>query len=326
VSVGWTARVLGFAGLAALAAVFVPACSLGSGSGDAEGSLNVPDCWSGPFNLHPDFFAAIPGVTPHYTTSIDSMQIRIQNGGDYETFSDGISILLDDAGQIRGENGPDGGSRPSLLGQALVVSLPPSAVPPGVPIVPVADPRIVHASLYLDKTCRTQNDALQALDAVSGVDGNGECTQPEGGSSSLGCPGPATAPPGDGGTPSDGDSSEASGLEASTIDATTGDASLGTDGASDASTSADGGPDGGTYTAPPGSIGQSTITFTNLFDNNPDESDASKRLTDATFDLYFGDPREMCPGGLGPPPPCRGHLRGSFHFYFQRGRPAQPFP
>jgi hypothetical protein len=316
VRVGWTARVLGFAGLAALAAVFVPACSLGEGTGEAEGSLNVPDCWSGEFNLHPDFFAAIPGATAHYPgSSVDSMQIRIQNGAFYETFSDGIAFLLDDTHEILGGgHAPAGGPWPSLLGQTLVVSLSPSAVPPGVPIVPVADPRIVHATLYLDKTCRTQNDALYALDAVSGVDSHGECTLPEGGTSSLGCPGPATAPVADGGTSdaaaTDGGSSEASGLDATTADAAASDAS----------------PDGGTYTAPAGSIGQSTITFTNLFDNNPDESDASQRLSEATFNLYFGDPREMCPGGLGPPPPCRGHLKGSFHFYFQRGRPAQPFP
>ena len=42
--------------------------------------------------------------------------------------------------------------------------------------------------------------------------------------------------------------------------------------------------------------------------------------------FYLADPRQISPGGLGPPPPCWGHLKGNFHFYFQRGRPAQPFP
>ena len=37
-------------------------------------------------------------------------------------------------------------------------------------------------------------------------------------------------------------------------------------------------------------------------------------------------PREICPGGIGPPPRCRGDLKGSFKFYFERGQPAQPFP
>jgi hypothetical protein len=330
--VGWTARALGFAVFAALAATIVPACSLGEGSGSAVGSLNVPDCWSGCFDLHPDFFAAIPGVSPHYPTNsgVDALQIRVQSGGFYETFSDGLVILVDDAGQVRGDNEADGAGRPSLLGQALVVSLPPSVVPPGVPITPVPDPRIVHATVYLDRTCRTQNDALYALDAVSGVGADGECTQPGGGSSTPTCPGPATAtdagspadggpaltdagPPSDAGTVLDATASDATAPDAATPDAATPDA--GTCGAG-----------GNAGAATHGPIGQSTITFTNLFDNNPDESDASKRLTEATFDFYFADPRETCPGGLGPPPPCRGHLAGHFKFYFQRGRPAQPFP
>lgn len=294
--------------VAGLAAALAPACSLGQGTGSASGELNVPDCWSGPFDLHPDFFAAVPGPTPHYpTTTLDSLQIRIQNGGFYETFSDGILILVDDAGQVRGDP-HNGQSRPSLLGQTLVVSLPPSVVPPGVPITPVADPRIVHASLYLDRTCRTQNDALYAMDAVSGVGADGTClqAQAEGGSTSLTCPAPATAS--DGGT-----------VDGGVVDAgASADAGVG-----------EGGTDGGgsgTGTGTATGIGTSTITFTNLFDGNPNEADASKRLSEADFEFYFADPREICPGGLGPPPPCRGHLKGHFKFYFERGRPAQPFP
>jgi hypothetical protein len=83
---------------------------------------------------------------------------------------------------------------------------------------------------------------------------------------------------------------------------------------------ADGGP------AAPPTVRQSTITFSALFDGNPNESNAGERLSSGTFDFYLGDPREICPGGLGPPPRCRGYLHGSFNFYFQRGRPAQPFP
>jgi hypothetical protein len=70
----------------------------------------------------------------------------------------------------------------------------------------------------------------------------------------------------------------------------------------------------------------STITFTSLFNANPDETNAAERLSSGSFDFYLADPREICPGGLGPPPPCRGHIHGTFSFYFQRGRPAQPFP
>jgi hypothetical protein len=75
-----------------------------------------------------------------------------------------------------------------------------------------------------------------------------------------------------------------------------------------------------------GGVATSTITFHSLFDGNIDESNAKQRLSDADFDFFLADPRTGPPGGLGPPPPCRGHLTGSFRFYFERGRPAQPFP
>ncbi len=68
------------------------------------------------------------------------------------------------------------------------------------------------------------------------------------------------------------------------------------------------------------------MTFHSLFDGDVNESNAQQRLTDADFDIYLANPREISAGGLGPPPPCRGHIKGRFRFYFQRGRPAQPFP
>jgi hypothetical protein len=270
------------------------------------GTLDVPDCWSGAFDLHPDFFAAIPGDRPQYpASSTGSMIIRIQHGSDYETFSDGLSILIDDVGAIRGDPAADGSPQPSLLGQSLVVSLPADVVPPGVPVTAVASPSIVHASLYLDATCRTQDDALYAMGAVSGVDPDGECRRPEGGEPTLDCPGPATQAEGGVG---DG------GLDGST-DATSsqGDAAAPSEGGTS--------PEAGA-----GSIGTSTITFDHLFDNNPDESNASQRLTQGSFEFYLADPRNICPGGLGPPPRCEGHLKGTFKFYFQRGIPTQPFP
>ena len=65
--------------------------------------------------------------------------------------------------------------------------------------------------------------------------------------------------------------------------------------------------------------------FNELFDGDPNEANAEQRLTDATFHFYLADPRDICPGGLGPPPRCQGELTGNFHFYFERGVPAQPF-
>jgi len=243
--------------------------------------------------MHPDFFAAVP-------SSNGSMQIRIQHGGDNETFSDGLEILIDDSGEVRGDPTSSGASRPSLMGKSLVVTLPAGVVPPGVPITPRATPSIVHATLYLDATCRTQNDALYAVDSCANMAGT------------QSCPGPSatTADGGDAGT--DGGAS----MEAGPL----------TEGGSSSEAGALEGGAGGDGGGGVPAIGTSTIVFNNLFDGNPNESDASKRLTDATFDFYLADPREICSGGLGPPPPCRGHLSGNFRFYFERGRPAQPFP
>jgi hypothetical protein len=72
--------------------------------------------------------------------------------------------------------------------------------------------------------------------------------------------------------------------------------------------------------------GKSLIAFTHVFDGNVDEPTAAERLTAGCFDVYLADPREQAPGGTGPPPRCRGHIKGTFSFFFERGRPAQPFP
>ncbi len=240
-------RVCG-ATLALALVVAAAACSIAGGQGSVTGSLDVPDCWSGAFNLNPDFFAAVP-----YR---DQMLLRVQSGGDYQTFSDGVSILVDDVPRIRA----------GLLGQALPVALSPGVTAPGVPVEAVSDPALVHVALYLQRSCRVETPALYATRAVT-LNADGSCGGPE--SAPANCSGSAGS-------------------------------------------------------SPP--VAASTITFTNLFSGDPEESEADRRLTDATFDVYLADPREACPGGLGPPPRCRGHLTGSFRFYFQRGKPAQPFP
>lgn len=236
-------------------------CSVGSGDGSVTSSLLcVPDCWSGPFNLQPDFFAATPNQ--------DTLTIRIQRGSDFENFSDGISILVMGVTEIR----------QNLLGQPLPISLPPSVVPPGVPITPNPNPAQVQLAAYLQQTCRPATPGLYAMDQVSLTGGGGDA-----GSCSL---------------------------------------------------SADGGvatQQCGANVTPP-AIGTSTITFAHIFDaslangGDPGSLTAEQRLTQATFEVELTDPRDMCPGGIGPPPPSRGHLSGSFRFYFERGKPAQAFP
>jgi len=285
-------------------------CSVGDGSGFAVGTLDVPNCWSGQFNLNPDFFAADP--------SDDSVTIRVQNGGDFAHYSDGLSILVDNVHEIRG----DAPYSPSLLNRPLSISLPAGVAIPGAPVIPQPDPALVHVTVYLQKSCPTQNVALYALESVT-VDAAGDCNPAPSGPYVLQC----NAPIGEGlsalaaGAPVVDAASDAtpSSKDAS-MDATGTDAS----GLTDAAVVF--GDEGGTVLPLSSPVKHSTITFTSLFDGNENESSAAQRLTQANFTLYLADPREACPGGLGPPPPCRGYLTGSFQFYFQRGRPGQPFP
>jgi hypothetical protein len=316
-----------------VAALGGSACSAtGDGTGCATGSLNISNCWAGDFNLHPNFFGAIPA------SSAGSLLIRVQNGSDFESFSDGIAFEIDDIGTIRGDPlsdgtpqesllcpcsasdalcpGPDGGGTGcaacapgSPTAHRLIVSLPPGVTAPGVPVEATADPSIVHATLYLQHSCRTQDLALYALSAVS-LNPDGSCVPPVGSPSVSLCGGPAILA-------TDGGASASVSLDGGA------NASVSLDGGANASVSLDG---GATPPTGPPAIGVSTISFHALFDGNENESSAQQRLSYADFDLYFADPREGCPGGLGPPPPCRGHLTGNFNFYFERGQPAQPFP
>ncbi len=265
----WLARSTGCALGACVLEAVTPGCSLGEGTGSVTGTLNIPLCWSGSFNLNPNFFAAVP-----YMTSLD---IRMQNGADYETFSDGVLILVDNVDAVLG-------NAPYIpeLGKKLSLSLPPGVVPPGDPVVPNPNPASVHLSLYLNKSCQTEELALYALDRVS-VNADGTCDQPEAGPLTIQC-------------------------DEANMGLASGDSSD----AGDAGTSSP-------------RTASSWIVFDDVFDGNPDETSASKRLTKGTFSAYLGDPREGCPGGVGPPPPCRGHLQGAFSFYFERGQPAQPF-
>lgn len=236
-------------------------CSQGEGTGKVAGALNVPNCWTGPFELDTDFLAGVP-----YR---EGLQLRIQSGSDFQTFSDGLSILLYDITKVRPD--PDNGFA-GRYGQPLAVDLPPEVSPPGVPVKAKADPAMVALSLYLQKSCRTQNVTLHAVEEVAiPTDGTCDVRPMMGADPSLGCDPAREAPAGVGN-------------------------------------------------------GRSLISFTYVFDGKVDEPQAAERLTAGCFDVYLADPREVAPGGLGPPPRCRGHVRGTFSFFFERGRPSQPFP
>jgi hypothetical protein len=242
-----------------IVATTLPSCSQGEGNAAITGTLNVPNCWTGPFDLSADFLAAVP-----YR---EALQIRLQSGSDFESFSDGTSILINDITKVR----PDPASGfAGLYGQPLKVDLPPAVVAPGVPVKANPDPALVGMTLYLQRSCSTQNVTLHAVEEVS----------------------------------------------------------IPSDGTCDAHAVARADPTTGCATDAPAGVGsgKSLIAFTKVFDGKVDEPDAAERLTAGCFDVYLADPREVAPGGLGPPPRCRGHIRGSFSFYFERGRPSQPFP
>ncbi len=68
-----------------------------------------------------------------------------------------------------------------------------------------------------------------------------------------------------------------------------------------------------------------TITFESLFSGDLNEDNADDRLTAASFEATFADPRDT--GADGSIDPERmSTVRGWFRFFFERGQPAQPFP
>jgi hypothetical protein len=255
------ARVACVAAFSLSVAATAPACSQGEGEGRIVGTLDAPNCWTGPFDLNPDFFAAVP-----YR---DALSLRIQSGSDFQNFSDGLTIVINDRTKIRPDLGKGFAGR---YREPLRVDLPPEVTPPGTPVKPDPDPALVNMALYLQRSCRTQTVTLHAVSEVT-LPSDGTCTAPSvlGADPTQGCDPEKAAPAGVGN-------------------------------------------------------GKSFIAFTSVSNGKLDEETAAQRLNAGCFDIYLADPREATPGGLGPPPPCRGHLRGSFSFFFERGRPSQPFP
>ena len=70
------------------------------------------------------------------------------------------------------------------------------------------------------------------------------------------------------------------------------------------------------------------VSFNALFDGDPNETQAAAKLTDATFNVEFGDLSDVPIGEYvgNVPPGLRSRVCGSFRFYFERGQPGQPFP
>ena len=284
--------------VALLGVGFAPSCTQGEGTGAASGTLDVFDCWTGSFNLHPDFFAAVP------SSPGDAMQIRIENGGDYETFSDGIAFLCGRCGRNprRSRVRRQPASEPSRNSGGRATGRSDAARRPG----PSRGQPIDRARIALfNASCRTQNVALYAM---SQLVARRRQLRGAGRRRALAGRGWTVASDADVVTDADLD-----GTPVASMNGADASVALATEpGAGEA--------------GPSSPTGTSTIVFSSLFDGNPAETNAQQRLSDAQFDLDFADPREVCPGGLGPPPRCRGHLTGYFRFDFENGQPAQPFP
>lgn len=290
-----------FAPLRVLVLLVLPAamgCSVGQGTGDVHTKgLFARDCWGTVSATNPDqavgaCYSLAPdffAADPYYNT----LQIRVQHGSDTTEVSDGLSVLIDDV--------------PTILG------------------------------------------AIQAAGTVTGTDGGAGDAGADGGPASTGfglSDGGASEP-----VSCDGDSaptpSEGQPTSCDTLLPPPGKATFRVDLPS-------GVVPPGSPTVPPPDIvadppivhmalylerschNQNTtlyavdgwIAFNALFDGNPDETQADQKLTDATFNVEFGDIRDVPFGQYAGdvPPGLRSRVCGSFKFYFERGQPAQPFP
>jgi len=121
-------------------------CAVGEGEGAVTSEkLVVKDCYTGPFDLHPDFFAANPDQQ-------ETLLIRVRRGDNLEEQSDGLAVLVTDLQTLRGQ-----------LETPIEVGLPQGVHPPGVPVVFNPNPPKVSLALYLHNTCHAQTGTLYAL-------------------------------------------------------------------------------------------------------------------------------------------------------------------
>lgn len=121
-------------------------CSVGQGEGSVTSAeLYVDECYRGPFNLRPTFFAANPYA--------DTLTIRVQRGEQDIQVSDGFTMLVYDVATVR----------EFLLDVPLPLGLPVGVSPLGFPLPEVPDPPAAALTLYLNSSCRGQNAQLFAV-------------------------------------------------------------------------------------------------------------------------------------------------------------------
>jgi hypothetical protein len=132
-------------------ALLAAGCTVGEGSGEVTSErLYIEDCWDGPFDLDPDFFAANPFRD-------ESLTIRVQRGDDSPELSDGLYVVVNDLK----------GKRETLESQGVVeasVGLPADIEVIGTDYdMSSFAPTDVSLALYLHSTCHTVNGAVYAL-------------------------------------------------------------------------------------------------------------------------------------------------------------------
>jgi len=124
-------------------------CTVGEGEGWVKSDrLFIEDCWTGSFNLGPDFFAG----NSHRDESI---QFRIQRGDNIEEHSDGVVIMLNELKTAR-----------PPIGEAVRVGMPVGVQAPGEPVVYDPDPPTVSLALYLHDSCHAQNGTVYSIDGT----------------------------------------------------------------------------------------------------------------------------------------------------------------
>jgi hypothetical protein len=75
-----------------LCGLLAAGCARGSGEGSAVGQVWAPDCGleAADYSLNPDYFAMQP------STSVEIIDIVVQNGSDLPSFSDGLAVFIRD--------------------------------------------------------------------------------------------------------------------------------------------------------------------------------------------------------------------------------------
>lgn len=118
-------------------------CTVGDGRGYVRSDrLYLSECWNGPFDLKPDFFAANP-----YRE--EALMMRLQRGDNNTEASDGVTVIVNDLKKV-------------VPGVPIPVGVPNGVVPPGQPVTGEPNP-LVTLSIYLHQTCHEQNSATYSV-------------------------------------------------------------------------------------------------------------------------------------------------------------------